>query len=47
MIDKNKLVRISTYAKLIGKTTVWVLKLIKKEKLKTEVIDNTIFIVLP
>ena len=42
----KKLVRISTYAKQIGKTTVWVGQLIKSGKLKTEIIDGTIFIKL-
>lgn len=44
MIDKDKLVRISTYAKMIDKTSVWVGMLIKEGKLETITIDNTIFI---
>jgi hypothetical protein len=42
----QKQVRISTYAKMIGKTTQWVRRLIKDGKLKTKVIDNTIFILI-
>jgi len=44
-VDYNKLVRISTYAKTIGKTTAWVLTLIRTGKVKTMKIDNTIFII--
>jgi len=47
MTDLSKLVRISTYAKMIGKTPVWVQYLIKHGKLNTVLVDNTIFIVLP
>lgn len=46
MIDEKKLVRISTYAKMIGKTPQWVGDLIKEKKVKTKVIDSTTFIVL-
>jgi hypothetical protein len=39
-------VRISTYAKMIGKTPQWVRVLIKEGKVKTTKIDNTIFILV-
>jgi hypothetical protein len=40
----TNLVRISTYAKLIGKTTTWVRQLIKNKSIEIIIIDNTIFI---
>lgn len=43
-MDISKLKRISTYAVIIGKSQAWVGKLIKAGKVKTVVIDGTIFI---
>lgn len=40
----KKLVRISTYAKRIEKTQVWVAQLIIRDQLETVKIDNTLFI---
>ena len=45
-MKNHRKLRISTYAKLIEKTTVWVGKLIDSGKLDIVKIDNTIFIKL-
>lgn len=41
----EELVKVSTYAKMIGVTPVYVYKLIKDKKVKTKVIDGVVFIV--
>jgi hypothetical protein len=43
-MSNQNLVRVSTYAKIIDKSTAWVYKLIEKEKVKAEIIDEVIFI---
>jgi hypothetical protein len=40
----ENLVKVSTYAKSIDKSTAWVYKLIEKEKLKSIIIDDVIFV---
>ncbi len=41
---KYDLVRLSTYAKMIGKSLSWVIKLAKEGKIKEVVIDGVHFI---
>lgn len=46
-MNKNNLLRISTYAKYKGVDKETVRFWIKKKKVKTETIDKTIFVVCP
>lgn len=43
---EKKLIRVSTYASSIGKTTQWVYSLIKSGKLVSEKIDGAVFVVV-
>lgn len=43
---EKKLIRVSNYAKSIGKTTQWVYELIKSGKLASEKIDGAVFVVV-
>lgn len=43
-IETDNYKRISTVAKIKGKTTVWIQRLVKENKLESILIDKTIFI---
>jgi len=45
IIDTNKLVSVSEYAKMIGKTTQRVYQLIEEKEIKTMTIGGKIFII--
>jgi hypothetical protein len=44
--QKEKLVKVSTYARMINKSPVWVYKLIESNNLKSVEIDGVKFIIL-
>ena len=44
MVDIEKLVKISSYAKIINKSVIWVYKLADTGKIKLVVIDGVKFI---
>ena len=44
MYDINKLIKVSTYARSIKKSTVWIYGLIEKGELKSVKIDGVVFI---
>ncbi len=45
-IDTNRLIKVSTYAKKVGMSTMWIGALIKRKDLKGIKIDGVQFIIM-